>query len=60
MCQMSLLIKQLFLLNIVIKSASIFQKSILSFTVNDENLNILLSQLMVYVKKCNSAVKITN
>lgn len=60
MCQMSLLIKQLFLLNIVIKSASIFQKSILSFTVNDENLNILLSQLMVNVKKGNSAVKITN
>ncbi len=50
----------MFLLYILIKSASIFQKSAEIFTMNDENLYILLSQLMVNVKNGNGAVNITN
>ena len=54
------LIKYLFLLYILIKSASIFQKSAEILTMNDENLYVLLSQLMVNVKNGNGAVNITN
>jgi hypothetical protein len=60
MCQMSWLIKYMFLFYIFIKSASIFQKSAEIFTMNDENLYILLSQLMVNVENGNGAVNITN